>query len=337
MHNRITLLTVKIILLSNMSATKIDRKEKHFSLEKRRLVDELHSSARRYFPRRRVIVRGYDDLWQADVVEMRPYSRLNRGHHYILTVIDVLSKYAWAAPLKSKSGKDVAEALSRIIQNDGRCPKNLQTDRGKEFYNNNVQSILKKRGILHYSTYSVMKASVVERFNRTLKNKMWKLFTLNGTYRWIDALPRLIMEYNMQKHRTIGMRPVDVTPTIANRLLKTVYNNIKIAGPARFKVGDSVRVSKFKTVFEKGFTPNWGTEVFFIDKVQTTNPVTYLLKDSNGSPVAGGFYEYELHRAANPDVYLVEKILRRKNDMVYVKWLGFDNSHNSWIRKDNVL
>lgn len=319
------------------TAKKMYREEKHFSIEKRRLVDELHSSARRSFPRRRVIVRGYDDLWQADVVEMRPYSRLNKGYHYILTVIDVLSKYAWAAPLKSKSGKDVADAFSGIIQHDGRCPKNLQTDRGKEFYNVTMQALLKKHDINHYSTYSIMKASVVERFNRTLKNNMWKLFTLNGSYRWIDALPRLIMKYNKQKHRTIGMRPVDVTPAIANKLLKTVYNNIKIAAPAKFKVGDSVRVSKFKTVFDKGYTPNWSTEVFSIDKVQITNPVTYLLKDSNGNPVAGGFYEHELRLTADPNIHLVEKVLRRKNDKVYVKWLGFDKSHNSWIHKNNIL
>lgn len=311
--------------------------QKRISPEKRKLVDELHSSARRHFPRRRVIVRGYDDLWQADVVEMRPYSHFNKGYHYILTVIDVLSKYAWAAPLKSKSGKNVAEAFSKIIRIDGRCPKNLQTDRGKEFYNINMQAVVKKHGINHYSTYSIMKASIVERFNRTLKNKMWKLFTLNGTYRWIDVLPNLLMEYNQEKHRTIGMRPIDVTPTIANHLLKTVYNNIKIAAPAKYKVDDAVRVSKFKTVFHKGYTPNWSTEVFFIDKVQKTNPVTYLLKDSKGTSIAGGFYQHELLSTINPDVYLVEKVLRRKNDMVYVKWLGLDKSHNSWIHKDNVL
>ncbi|XP_011699124.1 PREDICTED: uncharacterized protein LOC105456627 [Wasmannia auropunctata] len=133
------------------------------------------------------------------------------------------------------------------------------------------------------------------------------------------------------------MRPIDVTPTIADKLLTTVYNNyVKIAAPARFKVGESVRVSKFKTTFEKGYTPNWTTEVFKI-KVQKTNPATYLLEDYRGKPVAGGFYEYELHRVANPNVYLVEKVLRKRGDDVYVKWLGFDNSHNSWIHKDNVL
>ena len=315
-----------------MSASK-----KVVSSERRRLVEELHAPARRNFPRRRVIVRGYDDLWQADIVEMRPYSSFNRGHHYILTVIDALSKYAWAVPLKSKGGSETSNAIAEIIRASGRCPKNLQTDMGKEFYNADVQKLLKRRGINHYSTYSVLKASIDERFNRTLKNDMWKMFTLNGSYKWIDELSRLVSDYNARKHRTIGMRPVDVTPAVAARLLDTVYSAIKIAGPARFKVGDSVRVSKYKTIFEKGYTPNWTTEVFKIVKVQRTNPVTYLLEDYRGKSVAGAFYEYELHRAAHPDVYLVEKVLRRKGNKVYVKWLGFDGSHNSWIHKDNVV
>ena len=151
------------------------------SAEKRRLVEELHAPARKNFPRR-VVVRGYDDLWQADVVEMRPYSRQNAGHNYILTVIDVLSKYAWAIPLRSKSGKEVATALRKIFREDARCPRNLQTDKGKEFYNADVREILDARKVNHYSTYSVMKASVVERFNRTLKNDTWKLFTLQYAY-----------------------------------------------------------------------------------------------------------------------------------------------------------
>ena len=182
-----------------------------------------------------------------------------------------------------------------------------------------------------------MKASVIERFNRTLKNDMWKMFTLNGNYKWNDMLPRLVSSYNACKHRTIGMRPIDVTPAVATRLVDTVYNHVKIAGPAKFKVGDSVRVSKYKTIFDKGYTPNWTTEVFKIAKVQQTNPVTYLLEDSRGESIDEGFYEYELHRAANPDVYLVEKVLRKRGNEVYVKWLGFDGSHNSWIHKDDII
>jgi len=96
------------------------------------------------------------------------------------------------------------------------------------------------------------------------------MFTLNGNYKWIDELPRLVLDYNARKHRTIGMRPADVTPAIAERLLDTVYSAIKIAGSSKFKVGDSVRVSKYKTIFEKGYTPNWIT-VFIIVKIQRIN------------------------------------------------------------------
>ncbi|XP_029659116.1 uncharacterized protein LOC115233045 [Formica exsecta] len=149
------------------------------NIEKLRLVEELHAQARRNFPRKSVVVRGYDDLWQADIVEMRPYSRFNKGYHYILTVIDVLSKYAWTVPLKSKGGSETDDVIAEIIRDSERCLRNMQTDMGKEFYNADVQRLVKKHDINHYSTYSVLK--VVERFNRTLKNDMSKMFTLNGT------------------------------------------------------------------------------------------------------------------------------------------------------------
>jgi hypothetical protein len=278
-----------------------------------------------------------DLLRQADMVEMRPYARHNNGHNYILTVIDVLSKYAWAIPQKSKSGNETAASFSKIFREYKRCPKNLQTDNGKEFYNSTMQKLTSARNINHYSTYSILKASVVERFNRTLKNDMWKYFTLNGSYKWIDALPNLLSKYNNRKHRTIGMRPVDVTPKNAEKLLSLVNNRKTNAARAKFKINDPVRVSKFKTIFEKGYTPNWSTEVFRIIKVQRTSPITYLLKDYRGEPIAGGFYEHELLRVSNPDVYLVEKTIRKKGNMVFVKWLGMDSSHNSWINKENVL
>ncbi|XP_029673764.1 uncharacterized protein LOC115241932 [Formica exsecta] len=115
--------------------------------KKQLLVEELHAPARKNFPRRRLIVRGYDDLWQADVVEMRPYARFNKGYNYILTVIDVLSKYAWAVPLMSKSGNEMSETMAKIIRDVGKCSKNLQTDRRKEFYNANIQKLVKKHSI----------------------------------------------------------------------------------------------------------------------------------------------------------------------------------------------
>ncbi|XP_018376028.1 PREDICTED: uncharacterized protein LOC108769505 [Trachymyrmex cornetzi] len=119
------------------------------SIEKRKLVEELHASERRNFPRRRVVVHDRDDLWQAHVGEMRPYARFSKGYNYILTVIDVLSKYAWPITLKSKSRSDVTAALSRIFREDERYPRNLQTDQEKEFYNTTVQKkIVKKYNIV---------------------------------------------------------------------------------------------------------------------------------------------------------------------------------------------
>ncbi|XP_071579277.1 uncharacterized protein [Temnothorax nylanderi] len=133
------------------------------------------------------------------------------------------------------------------------------------------------------------------------------------------------------------MRTADVTPSSKDCCARCTYSRAKIAAPARFRVDDPVRVSKFKTIFEKGYTPNWTTEIFHKAKVQSTNPVTYLLKDIRGEAIDGGFYEHELLRVSNPDVYLVEKVLRTRGNQVYVKWLGINSSHNSWIDKASVL
>ncbi|XP_076384327.1 uncharacterized protein LOC143262579 [Megalopta genalis] len=133
------------------------------------------------------------------------------------------------------------------------------------------------------------------------------------------------------------MRPANVNHKNKKHLLSTVYSDVKIVGPAKFKVGDYVRISKFKTVFGKGYTPNWSTEVFEIATVKRTNPVTYLLVDLQNKPIAGGFYEYEIRATKYADVYLIAKVLRRKGNEIYVKWLGLDTSHNSWIKKSSVL
>ena len=119
--------------------------------------------------------------------------------------------------------------------------------------------------------------------------------------------------------------------------MSTVYSHVKIAAPTRFKISDPIHISKFKTIFEKDYTPNWFTEIFYIVKTQRTNLATYLLKDYQGKSIAGEFYKHELQRASNPDVYLMEKILRKRGNKVYEKWLGMDSSHNFWIHETNVL
>lgn len=297
------------------------------------LVDELHHAARRNYVRRKTQARGINDTLQADLVEMIPYARKNRGMKYILTVINIFSKKAYAKPLKRKTGKEVEAALESILRSLGHPIRHIHTDRGKEFYNSTVRTMLQHRNIHLYSTFSTMKAAICERFNRTLKSRMWKQFSLRGNNKWIDILPQLIADYNNTKHRTIKMKPNDVNADNEEQLLLTVYNYTPDTLPKKqkFKVGDSVRMSRHKHMFEKGYTPNWTTEVFKVRKVQRTNPITYLLQDWQGVDVEGSIYAEELQLAKYPNIYLYEKILRRRNGQMYVKWLGFDSKYNQWV------
>lgn len=312
-------------------------KTKFITDAKRQVVEELHKPARINFKRRRVILKSLNDLFQADLVEMQQFSKENKGYKYILVVINCFSKFVWAFPLKTKTGQEVSKAMLNVFKTEK--VKNLQTDNGTEYYNKYFKQLVKKYNVNHYSVFSEKKASIVERINRTLKNIMWKEFNIRGHYRWVELLPKVVEKYNNTKHSTIKMKPVDVSEKDEQRLLNTAYNHIKIAPSLKnikFRVGDHVRISKVRGVFDKKYMANWTPEIFTIRKVQFTNPVTYLLQDVNKQDIHGGFYQEQLQKVQNPDVYLVEKILKRRKDKVFVKWLGFDSSHNSWILSNNV-
>jgi uncharacterized membrane protein len=209
---------------------------------------------------------------------------------------------------------------------------------GREFYNSTFQELMKKYDINHYSTYSNMKAMICERYNRTLKNIMYRKFTLQGSYKWLNLLSEVVDIYNSSKHRTIGMKPNDVEKKHEKYLLDTVYQYDK--PPAlriKFAVDDKVRISKSRTVFSRGFNQAWTNEIFTIRKVQKTNPPTYLLNDYQSNPVLGSFYESEMQRTNLDDIYFVEKIIKKSGNRVLVKWLGFDDSHNTWIKNDELI
>ena len=143
---------------------------------------------------------------------MQKLSRWNKGHKYLLTVIDVQSKYAWAVHIKSKSRQEMIRGLEGIHRQAwSRQPLRMQTDQGKEFYNSGVQAWFKKHGWHHFSTFGDSKASVVERWHRTLKQRMYRYFTAHNTLRYVDVLQPLIHTYNQSNHRSIGMAPHQVT------------------------------------------------------------------------------------------------------------------------------
>ena len=171
-------------------------------------ADELHKPVWKRFQKRSVFAKQVDDIWTADIVDLSPYSRSNSGYKYLFTVIDVFSKYGWIVPLKSKTGK-VAMTFQKLFTTNNALPSHVWTDNGTEFYNQELKGVLAANNGTLYSTENEEKSSVVERWNRTMKNIMWKYFTWNYTQKYIDVLPSMVEEYNNKYHRSIKLKPTD--------------------------------------------------------------------------------------------------------------------------------
>jgi hypothetical protein len=303
----------------------------------------LHKPVRRRFARRRVYSTDIDALWQADLVDMTQLAEHNQGYKFLLTVIDVLSKFAWAIPLKNKSSKSVTDAFCTIFTQ--RKPNKLNTDKGTEFKNATLQKKLRELGIQFYTTQNEdIKASVIERFNRTLKTKMWKYFTHKNTYKYYDVLQDMLKSYNSTYHRTIGRSPDSVKPEHVKAIRERMYGNANefTLLKTKFKVGDMVRISKTRKIFDKGYLPNWSEELFIVSEVLQTWPTTYRIKDLADEQLEGSFYEKEMQKVTKIDnVYKVEKIIstRRKGGVkqMLIKWRGYPNKFNSWVDEADVM
>lgn len=299
----------------------------------------LHRPARKKFPRNKTIVFGIDDTWQADLIDMQNVSKYNNNYRYLLSIIDVFSKYAWVIPLKNKTQDSIIEAFKSIFKN--RKPQRLHTDAGSEFIGQATQKFLSDNDVKFYFLNSEMKAAVVERFNRTIKEKMWRFFTKTQKYEYINVLDDLIFSYNRTYHRSIKMRPIDVKNKNQNDVFLNLYgsidDNIK-ESKIKFKIGDQVRISKYKYKFDKGYTPNWTTEIFEINKIILRDFPLYKIIDYNKTPIEGIFYDWELQKVdKKDDVYLVEKVIKTrfnkktKQKEFFVKWVGYPASFNSWV------
>ena len=164
-------------------------------------------------------------------------------------------------------------------------------DQGGEFYNHVFKKWLSDNDIIMYSTFNEGKSVVAERFIRTLKNKLYKHMTSIGKDVYYDVLDDIVNEYNNTKHSTIKMKPKDVKDDN-----KRVYIDGHNEKRARYNVGDRVRITKFKNIFAKGYTPNWSSEIFIVNKINDTVPYTYNLKDLNDEEIIGSFYDRELQK-----------------------------------------
>ena len=278
------------------------------------------------------MVYGIDKIWAADLADMKAFEDYNDGYTFLLLVIDIFSKYGWIVPLKNKKGKTVAKALENIFEE--RKPEKLWTDKGTEFKNKDVKKLIEI-----YSTENEEKSSVVERWIRTMKEKMWKYFTDNKTLTYMNVLPDLVEDYNNTVHSSIKMSPIEASKK-KNEL--TVWRNLypdryKIYNlTPKFSVGDEVRITKKKKVFEKGYTTKWQEEIFTIKEILNTNPIIYKLEDLKGEKIEGTFYESELQKTKT-QIYRIEEVLEKGEKQSLVKWKGYDKRFNSWVDNKHII
>ena len=225
------------------------------------LANELHKPIIRKFKKRKVYSSFRDNIWGVDLADMQSLSKYNKGIKYLLCAIDLFSKYAWVVPLKDKRRITIVNAFQKIISK-GRKPNKIWVDQGSEFYNNSFKDFLKINNIEMYSTYNERKSVAAERFIRMLKNKIFKHMTAISKNVYFDVLDDIVNKYNNTVHRTIKMKPIDVT---SNSYAE--YNEDSNEKDPKFKVGDRVRISKYKNIFAKGYTQNWSEKDFVLVKL----------------------------------------------------------------------
>ena len=299
--------------------------------QNQQLAEELHKPIIRKFEKRKVHAAFKDNNWGVDLADMQLLSKYNKGIRFLLCVIDIFSKYASVVPLKDKKGICIVKAFQSILKQSNRKPNKIWVDKGSEYYNAYFKKWLRDNDIVMYSTHNEGKSVVPERFIRTLKSKIYKYMTSISKNVYIDKLDDILDEYNNTYHTTIKMKPIDVKDNTYINADKEINNK-----DPKFKVGDHVRISKYKNIFAKGYMPNWSEEVFVIKKVKNTVPWTYVINDLNGEEITGTFYEKELQKT-NQEEFRIEKVIRRKGDKLYIKWKGYNNSFNSWIEKASLV
>ena len=253
----------------------------------------------------------------------------------------MLSKFAWIEPLETKTSSELKEAMQKIFLHDKCQPLMIQSDKGTEFLNSLVKNMLKKKNIKLFTTNSERKASVVERLNQTMKSIMFKYFTKNNTRKYIDILSNLVRRYNSSHHRSIKMRPVDVTKALVPQVWMNLYEKQPSKSKVELKIGDFVQISIEILPFQKRYQEIWIEEIFIIAHKVEGNPTVYKITDQADEPIKGTFYYEELQKIFEPSAYRIEKVIRKKRTtdgklIYYVKWKGYSEKFNSYVQAEDL-
>ena len=294
------------------------------------LSQELNKPTINKFPRQKVIVNHINEIHSTDLVDMTQYSKINKGYKYIFTNIDIFSKIAYAFPLKSKKIQDIKPCFERIFEKNK--PKYIWSDKEPAFLSKEMQQFFKDNNVKIYHTNSHLKAVVIERFNRSLRELMMKEFTKNNNTVWYNILPKLIKIYNNRYHSTIKMKPNQVNKNNEKYIKENIYTYNKTSKTPKFKINDLVRISlKRRDLFDKPSSNiKWSEELFKIHSINKSNVITYKIKDLNDEIIEGIFYERELQKTKNTSgVYIIEKIIQKNKNKYLVKWRGYSDDFNS--------
>ena len=303
------------------------------------LSEELNKPVINKFHRKKIIVNYIDEIHSCDLVDMVKYSRMNKGFKYIFTNIDIFSKYAWSFPIKSKKISDIKPCFKKIFKE--RKPKFIWSDKESSFFSKKMLKFFEDNNIKIYYTNSNLKAVVIERFNRSLRELMMKEFVKNNNTVWYNILQKLIKFYNNRYHNTIKDKPNNINKSNEKYIKDTIYTyNITNKIP-KFKINDIVRISlKRRELFDKpSANIKWSEELFKIYSINKSNVITYKITDMNNEIIEGIFYEKELRlsKMKEDGLYIIEKIIRKVGNKYLVKWRNYSNDFNSWVDKSDIV
>ena len=311
----------------------------------------LHKITQKHFLRRRILASKPGIIASCDLADLSSLARYNNGYKYIVCFIDVFSRFAQCIPVKRKNATSIHDSLNKIL-NSGHFPKlnRLNTDEGKEFYNEKVNKLLNSKGITLYSVSSrEIKAAIAERFIRTLKGKLFRYMTHQNTKKYVNILTDVVNSYNHTQHRGLGG---DHTPSEIhqqtdpdeiqlqfNRMYKNPCSSHKRV-ISNLPIGEYVRLSQLKPTFKKGYTIQNTFEIFKIVRIDTTqSPTVYFLEDLQGEPIKGIFYREELIPTTPPASYEID-IIKSKivsgRKKYFVKWRGYPDKFNTWIDESQL-
>ena len=303
-----------------------------------------HRKASTYSP---IYVYKKRELFQADVVFFTDPDmvKVNSGYRYMFTCIDCFTKMAWVFPLKSNNCESVMNSFKNILSTCGQKPERLNSDRGSELICKKFTKYLAEQKIHHYLSYSLRKCPIVERFNLTIQNILYKIMAQKRSLSWSSFIDQAMTIYLNRKHSTIGMSPLAAEKTknhkeVRTNLLKYFHKRGFKKKKAKFSIGDTVRIWSKRRTFQRGYDESYSKEYFTIYDVKTNLPVPrYLIKDSKGDNITGSFFEDELVKYVPGDTFEIEVIKKRKRrgaTEFFVHYMGYPKTMDEWVTEKQL-